>query len=153
MDCACAVDQYIHRRMLIFRLTQIIALSLLLVACVDDGQVPGDETEDSYDLSAPVARVIDGDTFVLSGVSPRIRVWGLDAPEWNHRGGSAATAAMRGLVSGKALRCRVRDIDRYGRYVGQCFLPDGRDITAEMIKMGVATEYCYFSKNYYRTCR
>lgn len=139
--------------MLIFRLTQIIALSLLLVACVDDGQVPGDKTEDSYDLSAPVARVIDGDTFVLSGVSPRIRVWGLDAPEWNHPGGSAATAAMRGLVSGNTLSCRVRDMDRYGRYVGQCFLPDGRDITAEMIKMRVATEYCYFSKNYYRTCR
>lgn len=139
--------------MLIFRTLQIVALSLLLVACNDEAPAPADKTGDSYDLSAPVARVIDGDTFVLSGVSPRIRVWALDAPEWNHPGGSAATAAMRGLVSGKTLNCRVRDIDRYGRYVGQCFLPDGRDITAEMIKMGVATEYCYFSKNHYRTCR
>src|SRR5690625_3137829 len=104
-------------------------------------------------LEARVSKIIDGDTFTLSGHSRRIRVWGLDAPEWNHRGGSAATAAMRGLISGKTLRCQVRDIDRYGRYVGQCFLPDGRDITAEMIRMGVAREYCYFSRNHYGTCR
>lgn len=104
-------------------------------------------------LEARVSKILDGDTFTLSGHSRRIRVWGLDAPEWNHRGGSAATAAMRGLISGKTLRCQVRDIDRYGRYVGQCFLPDGRDITAEMIRLGVAREYCYFSRNYYGTCR
>lgn len=104
-------------------------------------------------LEARVSKVLDGDTFTLSGHSRRIRVWGLDAPEWNHRGGSAATAAMRSLISGKTLRCRVRDMDRYGRYVGQCFLPDGRDIAAEMIRMGVATEYCRFSRGYYGTCR
>lgn len=109
--------------------------------------------EAQWVLEARVSRVIDGDTFTLSGESRRIRVWGLDAPERNERGATAATNAMRGLVSGQTLRCLIRDIDRYGRYVGQCFLPDGRDITAEMIRMGVASEYCYFSGNYYRTCR
>lgn len=103
-------------------------------------------------LEARVSKIIDGDTFTLSGHSRRIRVWGLDAPEWNRPGGSDATAALRGLISGKTLRCQVRDIDRYGRYVGQCFLPDGRDITAEMIQMGVAREYCRFSRNHYGSC-
>ena len=37
-----------------------------------------------------------------------------------------------------------RDIDRYGRIVGQCFLPDGRDITAAMIASGTAREFCRY---------
>lgn len=106
----------------------------------------------STELEARVSKVLDGDTFTLSGESRRIRVWGLDAPEWNHQGGSAATDTMRGLISGKTLQCQVRDMDRYGRYVAQCFLPDGRDIAAEMIRAGVAQEYCRFSRGYYGTC-
>ena len=35
------------------------------------------------------------------------------------------------MISGKTLTCQVLDMDRYGRYVAQCFLPDGRDIAAE----------------------
>jgi len=103
-------------------------------------------------LEARVSKILDGDTFTLKGQSRRIRVWGLDAPEWNHQGGSAATAAMKGLISGETLQCHVRDMDRYGRYVAQCFLPDGRDIAAEMIRMGVATEYCRYSGGHYGTC-
>ena len=103
-------------------------------------------------LSARVSKITDGDTFTLSGTSRRIRIWGLDAPEKDETGGSLATDVLRDLISGKELDCLVRDIDRYGRIVGQCFLPDGRDITAEMIRSGVATEYCRFSKDYYGTC-
>lgn len=103
-------------------------------------------------LTARVSKIIDGDTFTLSGISRRIRIWGLDAPERREAGGAQATEALRHLIAGQSLDCRVRDIDRYGRIVGQCFLSDGRDISAEMIRMGVATEYCYFSRGYYRTC-
>jgi micrococcal nuclease len=55
-------------------------------------------------------------------------------------------------LSGQTLTCRQRDIDRYGRIVGQCFLPDGRDVTAAMIESGTAQEFCRFSRNHYRTC-
>lgn len=103
-------------------------------------------------LEARVSKVLDGDTFTLSGESRRIRVWGLDAPEWNHRGGATATSTLRSLISGKHLRCAVLDIDRYGRFVAQCLLPDGRDIAAEMIRSGAATEYCRYSGGYYGTC-
>ncbi len=103
-------------------------------------------------LESRVSKVLDGDTFTLKGQSRRIRVWGLDAPEWDHAGGSAATATMRGLIAGQTLRCQVRDMDRYGRLVAQCFLPDGRDIAAEMIRSGAATEYCRYSRGYYGTC-
>lgn len=104
-------------------------------------------------VSGAVRHVTDGDTFSLRGVDRPIRVWGLDAPERNERGASAATSTLRRMISGQNLTCRVRDIDRHGRIVGQCFLPDGRDIAAQMIAAGVALEYCFFSGGYYGTCR
>lgn len=113
---------------------------------------PDAQAQQSNTLEARVSKVLDGDTFTLRGESRRIRVWGLDAPEWDQRGGSAATKALHGLISGKTLRCSVVDIDRYGRLVGQCFLPDGRDIAAEMIRSGAASEYCRYSRGFYGTC-
>jgi micrococcal nuclease len=112
----------------------------------------GPLTAETNSVSGTVSRVTDGDTFHLSGLAPAIRVWGLDAPERKQAGGSEATRAMRSLITGTTLDCQVRDIDRYHRIVAQCFLPDGRDIAAEMIRMGVATEYCRYSRGYYQTC-
>lgn len=73
------------------------------------------QAQNSATIEAKVSKVLDGDTFRLRGESRRIRVWGLDAPEWDQRGGSTATATLRSLIRGKTLRCSVLDIDRYGR--------------------------------------
>lgn len=127
------------------RCASVFVLSLSMVFA---GQIAAETNS----VSGTVSRVTDGDTFHLSGLDPAIRVWGLDAPERKQAGGSEATRAMRSLISGATLDCRVRDIDRYDRLVAQCFLPDGRDIAAEMIYMGVATEYCRYSGGYYGTC-
>lgn len=103
-------------------------------------------------FAGTVTRVVDGDTFWISSADVRIRVWGLDAPETDQPGGAQATAALSRLISGQRLNCRQRDIDRYGRIVGQCFLADGRDITAVMIESGAAREFCRYSGIHYRTC-
>ena len=134
---------------------QLRRAAFLLVALVTTTAfvgAPDAQAQQSNVLEARVSKVLDGDTFTLRGESRRIRVWGLDAPEWDQRGGSAATETLHGLISGKTLRCSVVDIDRYGRIVGQCFLPDGRDIAAEMIRSGAASEYCRYSRGFYGTC-
>ena len=127
-----------------------------LAACAGYANLPGDTAGAAADsagtFTGRVTRVVDGDTFWISSADERIRVWGLDAPEVEMAGGSQATAALTALISGQQLTCRQRDIDRYGRIVGQCFLPDGRDITAVMIDSGTAQEYSRFSGNYYPTC-
>lgn len=104
------------------------------------------------EFSGTVTRVTDGDTFHLSSVGPAVRVWGLDAPERDESGGTAATRAMRHLIDGQPLTCVLVDIDRYQRLVGQCFLPNGVDIAEAMISAGVATEYCRYSRGFYGTC-
>lgn len=113
---------------------------------------PSGSPANGTEFSGRVTRIVDGDTFWISGQDVRIRIWGLDAPETNEPGGAAATAELTRLIAGQTLNCRQRDIDRFGRIVGQCFLPNGRDITREMISSGTAREFCRFSRNYYGTC-
>lgn len=120
----------------------ICAFSLSAPPAAAQGQV----------ISGVVLRVTDGDTFRLSGLDVAVRVWGLDAPERKQSGGSAATSAMRALIDGHTLTCVLRDIDRYRRVVGQCFLENGQDIAEAMIATGVAREYCRYSRGYYGTC-
>ena len=127
-----------------------------LAACAGYANLPSGAgrgaPESAATFTGRVTRVVDGDTFWISSKDERIRIWGLDAPEVGALGGSQATAALTTLISGEQLICRQRDVDRYGRIVGQCFLPDGRDITASMIASGTAQEYCRYSGNHYRTC-
>lgn len=126
-------------------------LAVALIAAIGALWAPVGHAE-TVSFAAKVVRVVDGDTFRVDGLERSIRIWGLDAPERGESGGSAATRALRGLIEGREVSCRIRDIDRYRRIVGQCFLPDGRDVAAAMIRKGAATEYCRFSKGHYGAC-
>lgn len=99
-----------------------------------------------------VKSVTDGDTFRMVNLKSAIRVWGLDAPERDEAGEYAATYALSELISDQLLHCYIKDVDRFGRIVGQCFLPDGRDIAAVMIQLNAAQEYCRYSGGFYETC-
>ena len=103
--------------------------------------------------SARVAYVIDGDTLALDGVEPRIRLWGVDAPERDQRGAQAATDALR-AVAGQGVRVSYIEIDRdrYRRIVARVFLPDGQEINRTMIEGGTASEFCRYSKGFYGKC-
>jgi len=98
-------------------------------------------------------RVVDGDTLVLG--AERIRLFGIDAPEKNQRCdpsgrnwacGDWAAARLRTLVAG-GVRCTALDRDRYGRTVARCHSA-GRDVAAEMVRLGAATAYRRYSNDY-----
>ena len=100
-------------------------------------------------------RVIDGDTLDVGGV--RVRIHGIDAPEVDQtcthpqRGVWACGAFVRDEVraryQGRFADCRQRDMDRYGRIVGTCFV-DGQDIAEAIVSDGLAEAYRRYSMDY-----
>jgi hypothetical protein len=87
-----------------------------------------------------VTQVIDGDTIVVD-TGQHVRFIGIDTPERDHCGYAEATANMRKLVYGKAVRLTAgaRDnVDRYGRLLRYVDLPDGTDTGLAQIRGGFA---------------
>lgn len=104
---------------------------------------------DLNDYTGRVSRVVDGDTLYLEGLSTRIRLWGVDAPERSEQGYDDATETLAALVASERLSCKHVDTDTYGRIVARCYFGDGRDLSEAMIRSGTAEEYLRFTHGYY----
>ncbi len=105
--------------------------------------------------SAPVVRVVDGDTVDvrLDGQVARLRLIGIDTPETVDPRkpvqcfGREASAKAHELLDGQTITVEADttqdDVDRYGRLLRYIWLPDGRLFNQEMIGQGYAFEYTY----------
>lgn len=93
------------------------------------------------------AYVTDGDTITIQ--KTQVRLYGIDAPELNHPYGKKAKWAMVRLCKGYRIRAEITDEDDYGRTVAKCFLPDGRDLSEELVKQGLAIDWPKFSGGKY----
>lgn len=98
-------------------------------------------------LSGP-AYIIDGDSLVIQ--KTQIRLFGVDAPEMNHPHGTQAKWALVKLCKGHSVRAEIVATDAHGRTVARCTLPDGRDLSAEMVTAGLALDWAKFSGGIYR---
>lgn len=94
------------------------------------------------------AYVVDGDTIVIR--KTQIRLFGIDAPEMNHPYGKDSKWAMISLCKGQKIRAEIVSQDTHGRTVAKCYLPDGRDLSAELVKVGLAIDWPKFSGGKYR---
>lgn len=94
------------------------------------------------------AYVVDGDTVVIR--KTQVRLFGIDAPEINHPYGQKAKWALVSLCKGQAVHAEVTEIDSHGRTVAKCYLQDGRDLSAEMVKLGLAIDWPKYSGGKYR---
>lgn len=100
-------------------------------------------------------RVIDGDTFDVSG--QRVRLFGVDAPETaqtcrSEQGpswacGAWVTQQVRALYDGKRAVCREETRDRYDRIVARCEV-GGRDVAQHLVSEGLAFAYRKYSMRY-----
>jgi len=93
------------------------------------------------------AYVIDGDSLVIQ--KTQIRLFGVDAPEFTHPYGKKAKWALVRLCKGQTILAEITDTDDHGRTVAKCYLPDGRDLSAEMVKLGLAIDWPKFSNGAY----
>lgn len=107
-----------------------------------------------YDISGPI-RVIDGDTFEVSGT--KIRLHAIDAPEADQmcrteQGtdwacGGWVTRAVRDRYSGAIANCTEIELDRYGRTVARC-IALGEDVGGWLVREGMAFAYVQYGKDY-----
>lgn len=106
------------------------------------------------DYFVNVEYVTDGDTFkgrTKSGKLVRFRVYGIDAPERDQAYGQKSRAYLSSLIAHQRVGIKVqRKSDQYGRPIVWAYTPDGKDISAEMLKAGMAWHYKQFnhSANY-----
>ena len=82
--------------------------------------------------------VIDGDTIHIG--SHKIRLQGINAPELDEPYGKQAKWALHKLVKGQTITAQPNGEKSYDRIVAKCFLEDGRDLAAEMVKMELALD-------------
>ena len=81
------------------------------------------------------ARVLDGDTVIVGGVTVRLK--GVDAAERGSERGENARRVMREIVSGE-LTCTLTGERTWRREVGYCVTSGGVDINREIIAQGAA---------------
>lgn len=98
-------------------------------------------------FSGKVVKVTDGDTLqvLLNGKAEKIRLAGIDSPESGQPFGTAASRYALGLAAQQVVHVQVTSTDRYGRMVGEVFLPDGRSLNREMVRAGYAWWYRKYS--------
>jgi endonuclease YncB( thermonuclease family) len=120
-------------------MVRVIGLILLLLAT----SVYAEE------LTGQVIKVNDGDTLTLRIASQRpfkVRLAGIDAPEYDQPYGKTARRALAAIVSGRTVRVNARSRDDYGRIVGTVSL-SGQDIEAALVERGAAWVYQRYNRN------
>jgi endonuclease YncB( thermonuclease family) len=91
--------------------------------------------------------VVDGDTIRIGNVS--LRLAGIDAPEMDHPWGKKAKWELVQLCKGQIITAKIEPGLSYDRLVATCYLPDGRDLSAEMVRRGLALDWPKFSGGKY----
>ena len=120
----------------------LILVHVVLLLCLTCGPALAD-------FSGPVVSVLDGDTIdVLHNRQPeRIRLNGIDCPEKGQAFGKKATQFTSTLIHGKEVTIRVLRKDRHGRTVADVVLPDGTNVSRELLRAGLAWWYRQYSKD------
>jgi endonuclease YncB( thermonuclease family) len=98
-------------------------------------------------FSAKVSKVLDGDTIEVmsSGKTLRVRLWGIDTPEWQQRFSREAKEFTQRRLAGRRVELRAKTWDTYGRLVA-LVLVEGHSFNAELVREGLAWVHIYYCK-------
>jgi endonuclease YncB( thermonuclease family) len=96
-------------------------------------------------------RVVDGDTLAFH--DRVVRLWGIDAPEYDQLCGDwacgiDAAKALEG-VADRQVTCTGKRHDKYGRLVALCVTDSGEDIAAWLVQHGWAVDWPEYSGGAY----
>ncbi len=96
-------------------------------------------TEDNFIV---VSRVVDGDTVEAEGMTDRVGLWGIDAPEPDQPGGRQATEYLASILpAGALMKTQVVGRDRSGRLMAVVGTKDEWAVNFKMVWAGWAFAY------------
>lgn len=130
----------------------ILAAGLALVSVAAN---PAPNVQSPAEPIRGTARALDGDSLRIG--RRQVRLWGIDAPEFEQRCdrdgrswacGQAARAALASRVDGRLLVCVPRDRDAYRRWVSVCRIA-GHSLNEWMVREGWALDYRRYSDGAY----
>ena len=102
--------------------------------------------EKNYDYSVKVTRIIDGDTFEAISLNDKIelsyRIYAIDAPEKKQPYEIQSKQYLYDLINDKVVNLKIqKKRDGFGRPVVWVYTQDEKDISAEMLKAGMAWHF------------
>ena len=104
-----------------------------------------------YDYYIQVVGITDGDTFkglTQDKIEIRFRIYGIDAPENKQAFSDKSKQYLSDLIYGKRVGIVVqKKSDGYGRPVVWVYTPENKDVSAEMLKAGMAWHYKQYDKS------
>jgi len=128
------------------------AVSFLLLICIFS-QLIVFAFAWEIDKTASVTSVIDGDSFYITG--DEVRLADVSAPEWDESGGTVATSALKGLISGKTVYLdtdQKSGRDRYGRLIAVVYVKTSAsqyiNINKALLNQGVVSRTDYTNNEF-----
>ena len=124
----------------------LFVIFLFTVSC--QSKLPSDLLKSHPNYCVKVTAISDGDTF--KGLTSdrqeiRFRIYAIDAPEKKQAFGNRSKEYLSDLIFGKTVRIIVqKKSDLYKRPVVWVYTSDGKDVSAEMLKAGMAWHYSRF---------
>ena len=100
--------------------------------------------KEGEEYSIKVVGVTDGDTFTgltAGNQQLKCRIYGIDAPEKKQAFGDRSKQALSDLIFGEQVLIKIQNKDHYGRAVVLVFTTENKDISTEMLKMGMAWHF------------
>ena len=105
-------------------------------------------TKVTCDYYVTVLKIVDGDTFIGLTIDSRkvlFRLQGVDAPEKDQPFSEKSKKKLKKLIKGRLIGIKEQEnSERYGRSMVRAYTPKGKDVSAEMLKSGLA----WHLKNY-----
>lgn len=100
-------------------------------------------------FNAKVIKVIDGDTLIVTtaNVKMKIRLWGIDCPEYNQPYGLAAKKFTNLLCTEKIVTIRIIATDKYQRKVSVVLLKNNQSLNELLVKNGFAWWYEWYARD------
>ena len=102
-------------------------------------------TNITCDYYVTVVKVVDGDTFIgLTNDRKEVqfRLQGIDSPEMKQPFSGKSKDKLTELIAGKSVGIKEQDKPvSYGRLKVLAYTPEGNDVSAEMLKAGLAWHF------------